>query len=306
MQILGSTTRIESPLEGLENLWALYDTIFESLTAADWRRKHGKDWVIADVPYHLYYFDRDLVLAALQRGRSVPPDVVADVPSNVGALNAWNEREFDRRPSDETPERSLARWREVRSEIRNLVRGLDADALDEPIFVPLMGTGWISTRAALAANIAHHWNHYTQLRLYLKRRGPIENPSVRHIGLGFYMSFFQLMARADTLNRPFTFTMDFTGQGGGAWTFQLADGRCTLAEDRVAAADLVMTQSPETFVKTFAHMHNPMLAMLTGHVRVRGLRNLGLFGKLMPPESDELSLPINRTQPARAGAAATA
>ena len=56
-----------------------------------------------------------------------------------------------------------------------------------------------------------------------------------------------------------------------------------------------MTQSPETFVKTFAKMHNPMLAMLTGQVRVRGLRNMGTFGKLMPPESDELSLPVNRT-----------
>jgi putative sterol carrier protein len=77
----------------------------------------------------------------------------------------------------------------------------------------------------------------------------------------------------------------------------VAEGRCTISEQRVQAADLVMTQTPETFIKTFAHMHNPMLAMLTRQVRVRGLRNMGTFAQLMPPESDDLSLPVNLRQP---------
>jgi hypothetical protein len=85
------------------------------------------------------------------------------------------------------------------------------------------------------------------------------------------MSFFQGMARVDTLKKPFTFTTEFTGPGGGPWTFHAADGRCTLSERRVQPADLVMTQTPETFIKTFAHVHNPMLAMVTRQVRVRGL-----------------------------------
>jgi hypothetical protein len=65
MDTLGSNTRIESPLAALENLWTKFDAIFDSLTTADWRRKHGKDRLISDVPYHVYYFDRDLVVAAL-------------------------------------------------------------------------------------------------------------------------------------------------------------------------------------------------------------------------------------------------
>ena len=57
-----------------------------------------------------------------------------------------------------------------------------------------------------------------------------------------------------------------------------------------------MTQAPETFVKTLAKMHNPMLAMLTRQVRVRGLRNMGTFAKLMPTPGDgDLSLPVNLT-----------
>ena len=40
-----------------------------------------------------------------------------------------------------------------------------------------------------------------------------------------------------------------------------------------------------------------MLAMLTRQVRVHGIRNMGTFARLMPPESDELSLPVNFDQP---------
>jgi putative sterol carrier protein len=291
---LGSNVRLDQPLEYLDNLWALYDAVFDSLSDADWRRRHGKDWVVADLPYHLYYFDRELVLAPLRRGCEVPAEVVRGAPRTERELNAWNQRLFAERPADETPERSVARWREVRQELRAIVDRMDSDALQQPIFVPIMGAGWVSVGVTLGVDVAHHWNHFTQLRLYLKRSAPIESPTVRHVGLGFYMSLFQQMARADQMQRPFTFTMDFTGPGGGPWTFHVADGACTLEERRVAAADLVMTQTPETFVKTLAKMHNPMLAMLTRQVRVRGLRNMSTFAKLMPsPNDDNLSLPLN-------------
>lgn len=299
MQTLGSvaSTTGQDPLTDLENLWSAFDTIFDGLTPKDWRRKHGKDWTIADVPYHLYYFDRDLGLGPLQRGRAVPMSVRTDVPQNVGQLNAWNARYFSNRAAGETPQDSMKRWREVREQIRDIVVGLDNAALEQPVFVPLMGAGWMSTRAALAAALAHHWNHLTQLRLYLKLRAPIENDSVRHTGLAFYMGFFHLIVRADTVDRPFTFTMNFSGPGGGAWTFRVAEGHCTSYEGYAPDADLVMTQSPETFIKTFAKMHNPMLAMLTGQVKVRGLRHMGTFARLMPPETDEMSLPANVVEP---------
>jgi hypothetical protein len=44
----------------------------------------------------------------------------------------------------------------------------------------------------------------------------------------------------------------------------------------------VITQSPETFVKTRTGIQKPFLALLTGKIRVRGWRNLGTFGKLFP------------------------
>jgi hypothetical protein len=57
-----------------------------------------------------------------------------------------------------------------------------------------------------------------------------------------------------------------------------------------------MTQAPETFVKTLAKMHNPVLAMLRRQVRVHGLRKMNTFAKLMPrPGDGDLSLPVNLT-----------
>jgi hypothetical protein len=287
-------------LGDLEELWARFDTVFDGLSATDWRRKHGKDWVIADLPYHLYYFDRDLVLASIRRGYNVDRQVIAETPRNMGQLNGWNARRFAERRADETPEESLARWREVRTEIRREL--LAVRDLDAAWFVPLMGLGWTSGRTALAANIGHHWNHFTQLRLYLGLPGPLESASVRHTALACYMGFVQQMARADVVSRPFTVTMEFTGFGGGAFSFGVAEGRCTLTEGAAPHADLVMTQSPETFVKTFARMQHPMLAMLLGQIKIRGLRHMNTFGKLMPPETDDLAMPVNDIRPARIAA----
>jgi putative sterol carrier protein len=307
MQTLtGRPTNRDSILPHLENLWAQYDAIFDSLSAADWRRRHGRDWVIADVPYHLFYFDRDLLLEPLQRGRDVPDEVIRGVPRTLGELNAWNARKFAERPADEVPERSLARWREVRHALQEMLREVDgadrqassAESSGRPIFVPLMGSGWMPLRSALEMDLAHHWSHYTQLRLYLARSGPLESPEVRHIGLAFYMGFMQHVVRADAARKPFTLVMDFTGPGGGAWSFQVAGGRCTIAEQRVEPADLVMSQAPETFVKSHARMHNPMLAMFMGHIKVRGLRQMGTFGKLMPPPSEDMSMEANVQAPA--------
>ena len=44
----------------------------------------------------------------------------------------------------------------------------------------------------------------------------------------------------------------------------------------------MITQSPETFVKTRTGIQKPLLARLSGKIRVRGWRNLGTFGKLFP------------------------
>ena len=73
------------------------------------------------------------------RGTAAWPDGFARGPdgrsATLGQLNAWNAREFASKPADETPQRSIARWRQVRAELRAILTRLDATALDEPVFV---------------------------------------------------------------------------------------------------------------------------------------------------------------------------
>jgi len=50
----------------------------------------------------------------------------------------------------------------------------------------------------------------------------------------------------------------------------------------LSVLDLMIVQSPETFVKTRTGILNPTLALWTGKIQVQGLRNLGIFEKLFP------------------------
>jgi hypothetical protein len=79
--------------------------------------------------------------------------------------------------------------------------------------------------------------------------------------------------------------MEFSGLDGGVWTLYVAGGSCHISEGRAVRADLVIVQSPETFVKTRTGIQNPTLALWTGKIKVQGLRNLGTFGKLFPIKS---------------------
>ena len=113
------------------------------------------------------------------------------------------------------------------------------------------------------------------------RTSPLPDPEVAHRALGFYMGFLTMMLnREEAAKTRFTAVMEFTGPAGGAWTSRVANGLCALTEERAADADLVMTQSPDTFIKTLARMHNPIIAMLTRQIKVRGFSKMGTFGKL--------------------------
>jgi hypothetical protein len=59
-------------------------------------------------------------------------------------------------------------------------------------------------------------------------------------------------------------------------------------------ADLTMLyRDGDTFLAIAKNVQNPMLAMLTGKLRVQGLRNMGTFGKLFAePKPDQVLEPL--------------
>ncbi len=67
----------------VEGLWAGLDEIFGSFSASDWDRPHGADWTMATVPFHLSYFDRDIVANGIEKG----PDMhVEDIAARIDQL----------------------------------------------------------------------------------------------------------------------------------------------------------------------------------------------------------------------------
>lgn len=278
-------------LEELESVWSCFDELFASFGPSDWRRKLGPDWTYADLPYHLSYFDQEIVATPIARGRDVP---LAEqrVQRTRRELDAWNAERFAARPADETVEQSLARMRRSRENLRRAAARLDD--LDAPGFTPLLGTGWVPARMLLGAGVAHSWAHYTEARLRLGRRGPLTSEAATHRTLAFFMELMPMFAsKAEIAKGPFAATMVFTGPGGGAWTMRVADGALTASEGAAPDADVVLTQSAETFEKTHSNISSPMWLMLTGQLKVKGFGKMGRFGKLMAfPGPDTVVEPL--------------
>jgi hypothetical protein len=280
--------RIDALRTELEDLWGNLDRIFDSLSDTDWRRRHGKDWTIADVPYHLAYFDRQIVLLPLQR-RSAPLECVR-IQRTMRELNEWNAREFAQRPPNQTALESLAQWRAIRAEVRDTLAALTDADLDSTVRTFLAGMGARPLSAMLGAYVAHSWSHLGQLRYYLKRRDAVPSAAAVRRAMAFYahmMAFGFVPERGEAYGRPFTAGLEITGPSGGTWAMRVSGRRLQIDSADVTTlagdADMRLTMSPDTFIKMFAEIASPMWLMLTGQIRVHGLSKMPTFGKLFPP-----------------------
>jgi hypothetical protein len=122
-----------------------------------------------------------------------------------------------------------------------------------------------------------------QLRFWMKCTTLMSGPAQTQRALSYFLaSFARNMNREQATQTPLTAVMEFSGLDGGVWTLHVAGGSCQIIEGAVACADLVIVQSPETFVKTRTGIEHPRLALETGKIQVQGLRNLATFEKLFP------------------------
>ncbi|HEY6410113.1 MAG TPA: DinB family protein [Ktedonobacteraceae bacterium] len=271
-------------LADLEGLWQRLDELLGILGPDDWSGKHGQDWTFTDVPYHLAYFDLDVISTAIRLGLNVPAS--EQVMRTEAEQDAWNEIKFTQRPAGSTPQQCLEQMWASRQAICDTIAGLSEVDLERPVFIPLVGLGWVSARAALETCYSHTWNHFMQLYFWMKCDIPLPGPAQTHRALSYFMaSFARNLDRQMAVQTSFTAVMEFSGSGGGAWTLHVTGGTCRVSEGRAAQPDLLISQSPETFVKTRTGIQKPVLALLTRKIKVRGLRKLGTFEKLFPIRS---------------------
>jgi putative sterol carrier protein len=90
-----------------------------------------------------------------------------------------------------------------------------------------------------------------------------------------------------------TASLQIGGSGGGDWRICVEQGTCKVTEEQATNADLAMSyQDAETFLTTMRGMQNPLVAMLTGKVKIQGFQKMGLFGKLFAePKPDRIIQP---------------
>ena len=265
----------------VENLWSCFDELIETLRSpGDWEQRHGPDWVFADVPYHLAYTERDLVAGPIERGKDVPAEEQR-VQHTMRELNAWNAARFAERPAGQTALQSVEQWRTMRNRVRAAIGGLSDEHLNSPVWFPLVGCGWVPAAVSASFGIAHTWSELTQLRFHMDQATPQASPEAEHAAIAFLQGLMPAFLDGEAAKGvSFTAVMEYTGPSGGSWTFRVADGQCESAEERAVKADIVISQSPETFELIRQSKLEPGAAMESGRLTVQGMENMEQFGKL--------------------------
>ena len=283
-------TKIASRMAQLEEMWADFDELCASFAPDDWARPHGPDWTFADVPYHMYYFDQELIADGIAKGPDVPVDQQVAMHT-MGDVSAWNASWFARRPADQTPDKSLLQMRSSREAIRRAVAGLSDADLAWPVWFSLVSVrGWRTVDFALWVCLIHTWMEFMQLRLHAQRDRPVPSPAITHIAIGGYTRLLQIFLDQErAAETRLTAIREITGPGGGAWTIEVVDGACTITEGRPAQADLVVAQSPEVYVKAPL----PIVVMKNREAQVSDWEKLAIFSQLFPPPPrDKIITPL--------------
>ncbi|MDP6452914.1 MAG: hypothetical protein QF898_06360 [SAR202 cluster bacterium] len=112
---------VDGMLAKFEDVWGVLDQLFGSLGPDDCLRPHGPDWTMADPPYHISYFDRELAAIPIERGTDVP-ESEQTAWRNLNELNAWNEKMFAQRPDGQIAQWNMDGMRASRDRLRSLMQ----------------------------------------------------------------------------------------------------------------------------------------------------------------------------------------
>ncbi|MEO8354462.1 MAG: DinB family protein [Chloroflexota bacterium] len=295
-------TTVSRMRSSLEELWSALDSLFEEMSSADWQRRHGSDWIFADLPYHLSYIDRLCVARSIELGEMLPAADQVQLRT-LNELNAWNQGKFAARRADQKVEESLEQMYESREYVRQVTAGLsDADLL-KPAWFPLLNMrGFRSAQVALAFCAGHVWQHMEEARVRHGHPGTLVGPELTHAmlngtipGIPLYLiipttTLFLNAGRAKELG--FSFALNITGPGGGLWDFRVSDTGWQVGEVESADTNLVLSMDLDTYIK-MRHFISDMAPLIeSGDIRASDDRALAVYNQLFVVPDFDFVFPI--------------
>jgi hypothetical protein len=260
-------------LANLETIWSVLDSFYEKFSPQDWSRKHGKEWTFADMPYHLAYFNQTAI-------EGVRDNHAEQVKFTLQEHNAWNDSHFAQRPTSQTGVKGLDYLHVTQATLREAATRL---APETPVFLPLaIVGGWRTMMFVLDYLLYHTWFHFTETHLRFNRQLPDLPASLVNHTLNFGMQVLGgCLLPEDLAGVNLVTTIHLTDAGGGTWTFDMHNGKCLVDTQPALHADAEIASDIATFLKTsYYEMENPLLAMLLGKTRIKGLAKSQQFQKI--------------------------
>ncbi len=249
---MSERAQLDGMLDMLEKLWEHTDALYNGMSEEDWNRPHGNHWIIADLPFHLSYFDRETTALPIKYGRNYPnPD--GEIKKTIREVNTWNDQKFRNRDPGLTHIDFRNMAEQARQEIRDVTAGLTDANLEDPIFFKIFYFGWSTVAVSLSGCIQHSWNHLIELALHLEKEEPAISSEISHFGLMMYMNFNPAIAYHALKNNTQHLSTNITveGVGGSTWNITaIEEGGFTLEENLDSKVDLHITfKSLTAFIK---------------------------------------------------------
>jgi hypothetical protein len=256
---------------------------FSQLDDDDWRCRLRKlPWSAKDYLGHLVRNQETEILPMTSQNIAGEPVEIPGLADRT-ELNEFNER-CVASVRDVSPQELLGRFEAAFQSHIAMLEDLGEEDLQRPAYTPSVGQpGTIAHMFSIG--FLHLPLHYQDIRRIIRQRTPLPHwmelcsPEEIHEALDqafALMPLFYWPERGRNLRATYVF--DMVGEGGGQWTLEIAEGRCTAQEGAPAVADLVFRTEPAYWIDLQTKELGPLWAVFTRRLRLRG--KLLLAGRL--------------------------